>query len=76
MSGLRIESDKLTKELHNTRRAVSVEYRNKEETGLKKLAVQTDMVQKVRVTMISICVFHCTNHSKESKIQKSMCPIF
>ena len=47
LSGLRIESDSLTKDLHNTRRAVSVEYRNKEEIGLRKLAVQTDTVQKV-----------------------------
>ena len=51
LSGLRIESDSLTKELHNTRRAVSVEYRNKEEIGLRKLAVQTDTVQKVNIRL-------------------------
>ena len=47
LSGLRAERDVLTRELHSTRRAVSVDYRNKEEVGLRKLAVQTDQVEKL-----------------------------
>ena len=47
LSGLRAERDELTKELHATRRAVSVDYRNREEMGLRKLAAQTDQVEKV-----------------------------
>ena len=47
LSGLRVERDELTKDLHSTRRAVSVDYRNREELGLRKLAVQTDQVEKV-----------------------------
>ena len=56
LSGLRIERDELTKELHSTRRAVSVDYRNREELGLRKLALQTDQVEKVHA--ITIYNFH------------------
>ena len=47
LSGLRAEKDELTKELHSTRRIVSVDFRNREEMGLRKLAAESHYVEKV-----------------------------
>ena len=49
MSGLRAEKDELTKELHSTRRIVSVDFRNREEMGLRKLAAEAHNVEKVKI---------------------------
>ena len=64
LSGLRAERDELTKELHATRRAVSVDYRNREEMGLRKLAAQTDKVEKVGSSLHHL---NCALYSKPSK---------
>ena len=49
LSGLRAEKDELTKELHSTRRIVSVDFRNREEMGLRKLAAEAHNVEKVKI---------------------------
>ena len=36
----------MSKELHSTRRAVSIDYRNREQKKMQKLAVYTDSLQK------------------------------
>ena len=46
LSGLRTEREELSKELHSTRRAVSIDYRNREQKKMQKLAVYTDSLQK------------------------------
>lgn len=46
LSGLRIEREELTKELHDTRRAVSINYRNKEQRKMEKLALYTSKLEK------------------------------
>ena len=46
LSGLRIERDDLIKELHATRRAVSIDYRNKEQRKMQRLAFHTNKLEK------------------------------
>ena len=46
LSGLRVEREELSKELHSTRRSVSIEFRNREQKKMQKLAVHTDLLQK------------------------------
>ena len=46
LSGLRVEREELSKELHSTRRSVSIDFRNREQKKMQKLAVHTDLLQK------------------------------
>ena len=46
LSGLRVERDELNKELHETRRAVSIDFRNREQKRMQRLALHTDKLEK------------------------------
>jgi hypothetical protein len=46
LSGLRTEREDLTRELHSTRRAVSIDFRNREQKRLQKLAVYTEELER------------------------------